>query len=319
MFKVKTKVTETGPGIGKLVERLGGLGHLTLGVQGKEAEANHPESELMVGQLAAVWELGLSPTGPRRSWLSSWIDANQTRMVREARAVYQDIIVGRISRKRGFEKLGYQWAKEIRENLAGGNVRPPLKPATIKLKGHAIPLYDTATLHNAIGYKVFLPHWKNVPGGSASGAARLAMANTIPAAGEVKGSPQPPDRAGRVHGPKEPRGLRPKFGPKKPPRQGPKQEKYGVRRDKRYIGMGSTAYGAARRKKLPKAMRLVPRARAAKITTYARATRKSSWALKWLKKIAKKMLRGQQGSTYDGRNHGYKGSSRFGSTGRRGR
>lgn len=319
---IKVKVSEKGPGIGQLVERLGGLGHLTLGVQGDEAWAKHSESELMVGQIAAIWELGLAHNGPRRAWLSSWIDANQDRMGREARAVYQDIIRGKMSRKRGFEKLGYQWAKEIRENLMSGRVTPGLKAETIRLKGHAIPLFDSGDLHNAIGYKVFLPHWKNVPGGSASGNARLALAKTIPAAGtEVKGSPQPPDKSGALHGPKEPRGLRPKYGPRKPPRQGPKQEKYGPRFSRKYAGKGSNTYIGMRARKpgVPsgKGVRKLTSTRARSAYTAGRAVRKSSWAMKWIKKIAKKILKFEGGG--DGRNHGYKGSSQYGKTGRAGR
>jgi hypothetical protein len=330
---MKGKVSEKGPGIGKLAETLGGLGHLTLGVQGELAMEPHPDSELMVGQVAAIHELGLAPGVPKRSWLASWIDKNQERMVREAKLVYQDIIAGKMSRKRGFEKLGYQWAKELRENLAGGGVNPPLRPSTVKIKGHTIPLFNTHAIHNAITYRVFLPQWKNVPGGSAGGLDALAKSKTLPPESEaVRGSPQPPDKAkvpGKravKFGPKERRSLRPKQGPKGPPMLGP------IRRSK-YAGMNENQYRAARGRKMfgPKrskyegmsaeemkqARRRKRKMRPTRTRERVRADRqrrKSSWALKMLKKLAKQMLKPKP--QYGGRNQGY-GSSRSGYVRRR--
>lgn len=157
MIKTKVKVTErTNPGkMRKMVEDLGGLGQIVLGVQGAQAAEAHPDSSLTVGELAAAHELGLGV--PKRSWLVAWMDGNQDRMMRQARGAMSAIMSGRTTRERAFAKLGAGWVKELQENITSGKVTPALSPLTIARKGHGIPLFKTGKLVQSISFTMRLP------------------------------------------------------------------------------------------------------------------------------------------------------------------
>ena len=160
MIRVKTTVTDKDHGYKKLAAELGGAGTLTLGVQGKEATQKHPESDLTIGQVAAIHELGIGV--PERSWLRSWMDANEQRMKQETASAYAAFIAGRVSRKKALEGLGFKWVRELRENIELGRITPPLAASTIARKGHAIPLLATGSVKNAITFKLFLPQARNI-------------------------------------------------------------------------------------------------------------------------------------------------------------
>lgn len=162
-FRIRARVTDKAVGVKRLAEELGGLGRLELGVFGEKAMEPHPSSELLVGQVAAVWELGLVPGQPTRSFLRAWVDANEARMREEAKLALQAVIRGFTSRKKAFETLGMRWSEQIKANIRTGGVTPPISATTARLKGHNIPLYDTHAIHNAVTYKVTLKQWKGVP------------------------------------------------------------------------------------------------------------------------------------------------------------
>lgn len=159
-IKVKTKVVDKDNGFKKLAAELGGMGTLTLGVQGKEAEETHPSGKFTVGQLALMHELGVGV--PERSWLRVWMDENQQRMLAEVRAGYASVMNGTSTRKKVLSELGYKWVAELRKNIADGRIKPPLAPSTVAKKGHAIPLLETGTLANSITYKLFMKQIKSV-------------------------------------------------------------------------------------------------------------------------------------------------------------
>ncbi len=160
MAGVKVKVTDRDKGFNKLAAELGGMGTVTLGVQGDDATKPHPNSEWSVGELAYRHELGLGVK--ERSWLRVWMDTNQQRMLAETRAAYQQVMAGRTTRKKAMAALGYKWVAELRKNIADGNIRPPLAQSTVDRKGHSIPLLETATLANSISYKLFLKQIRSV-------------------------------------------------------------------------------------------------------------------------------------------------------------
>jgi hypothetical protein len=166
----KTSVTikDRDLGFKKLAATLGEMGSITLGVQGKEALEKHPESELTVGEIAAIHELGLGV--PKRSWLLSWMDANSARMLREAQTSLALVMKGVISRNKAMAALGFEWTKEIREVVSSGGVTPGLPQP--RPDGTTAPLYDTHTLHNSITYKVFLPAFKSIHDPAQRAAAR---------------------------------------------------------------------------------------------------------------------------------------------------
>ncbi len=176
MIRVRTSVKDVDRGYKRVAEAMGEMGHVTLGVQGEEAEAQHPNSNLTVGELAAAHELGLVPGAPQRSWLRKWMDANQKRMANEARAALQAVIRGEKSRNQALIALGFKWTTELREQFWNGTIKPALKASTIARKGgETRPLLDSATVANAITYKVFLPMLKSIRDTAQRAAARRKL------------------------------------------------------------------------------------------------------------------------------------------------
>jgi hypothetical protein len=156
---MSVKIRQRDRGYRKLVKELAG-GEITVGVLGQKAEEPHPDSELTVGQLAAVHELGLGV--PERSWLRSWIDGNQRRIEQLSEQVWENISSGRLSRKVALEQMAATLVQEIQENVLQGGITPPLAESTITRKGHDTPLVDTKTLVSAIDYELKLKQIKSV-------------------------------------------------------------------------------------------------------------------------------------------------------------
>jgi len=162
---VRSKVTinDLDKGYRRLVGQLGEMGAVHLGVQGEKALEQHPNSELSVGEVAAIHELGLSGGHrTKRSWLVSWLDANQDRMMAETKAALQAVLRGEKTRKQALIDLGYRWTAELRDNIWDGKIVPALRQSTIDAKGHSIPLLDSTALVNAITYRIFLPALKSI-------------------------------------------------------------------------------------------------------------------------------------------------------------
>ena len=186
MAATRVTVTDKDKGFKKLAASLGEMGSITLGVQGKKAEARHPnprgyskgskdskEIEISVGELAALHELGLG--GQRkRSWCVAWMDENQSRMVQEASHQLAQVLKGTLSRNQALIKLGYEWTESMRKRMDDGKVQPPISKETADRKGHDIPLIDTNTLRNSITYKVWLPQLKSIRDKAQRSAARAA-------------------------------------------------------------------------------------------------------------------------------------------------
>jgi hypothetical protein len=171
VIKVKTTIKDVDKGFKRLAAELGEMGTVTLGVQGDEAEAKHPNSDLTVGHLAAVHHLGVGV--PQRPWLTDWMDANAERMMQQTRDALQDVMQGKLSRNQALIKLGYEWTKQLRDRIWNGEIKPPLAASTIARKGgETRPLLDSATLVNAITYKVFLPMFKSIRDTAQRAAAR---------------------------------------------------------------------------------------------------------------------------------------------------
>lgn len=165
------KIKEKDKGFAKLVASLGEMGHVTIGVQGKEADEKYEDSDVTVGYVAKIHELGLGV--PKRSWLLSHLDANEGRMKREAGALMRAVLARRKTRNQALIEMGFKWTKEIRDQVAEGRVDgPPLAQSTRDKKGHGIKLVETYRFHNAITYKVFLPRFKSIKSRLQRAAAR---------------------------------------------------------------------------------------------------------------------------------------------------
>ena len=171
VVRIKATVEDRDKGYKALASTLGEMGEITLGVQGEEALMQHPNSELSVGEIAAIHELGIGV--PPRSWLREWMDENQARMLQETKAQLALVMEGKKSRNQALQELGYAWTKELRDRIWEGKITPPLSMTTVMAKGgETRPLLDTGTLMNSITYKVFLPMFKSIRDPSQRSAAR---------------------------------------------------------------------------------------------------------------------------------------------------
>ncbi len=160
MPKSPTIIKDKDKGFKKLMAQLGELGTVTIGVQGKDADVIHKDSDLSVGQIAAIHELGIGGA-KRRSWLVSWMDANKGKMLKETKLAFKQVMKGTLTRNKALIGLGYAWTAGVRANMAAGKIRPAL-PATNPRGAGAPPLYDTHQLHDSITYKIFLAKKKSV-------------------------------------------------------------------------------------------------------------------------------------------------------------
>jgi hypothetical protein len=162
--KVTIRFEDTDKGFRKLAASLGEMGQITIGVQGKEADARHdpedPESPT-VGELAAMHELGLGGMHSR-SFVRAWIDDNAERMVRETAEQFRAVLARTTTRNAALIKLGYAWTADMQKRMDDGRVTPPISDTTAKRKGHARPLIETYKLRNAVSYKVFIPNIRSI-------------------------------------------------------------------------------------------------------------------------------------------------------------
>lgn len=174
---VKTKVTIKDNGFNRLYEELGGLGCIRMGIQEEDAKRPHSMAKgLTIGDLATMHEYGIGV--PRRSWLNDWMTANTKRMADDALKAMQSIITRKESRKAVLEKIGREWTGDMRDNILRGGVRPGLAMATIKRKGHAIPLLETGDIMNNIKFKLSLTHIKSIKDIKVREAVRLGPIKT---------------------------------------------------------------------------------------------------------------------------------------------
>ncbi len=152
------KIRDKDRGYRKLIRDLAGV-ELTIGVQGDEAQKPHPSSELTVGEIAAIHELGLGV--PERSWLRSWVDQNGPTMEADLAVAWQRIAGGE-SRRKVMDSVGDKWVRDIQERILAGEITPALAPSTVAEKGHSVPLVDTMTFITSITHSLKLLAIKSV-------------------------------------------------------------------------------------------------------------------------------------------------------------
>jgi hypothetical protein len=145
---VPVRITDKDHGYRRALAALGPLGGLNIGVQGSRASAPHVGSQVSVGELAAIHELGLGV--PERSWLRAWFDENQRMVLDDCSAAMQQVILGKLTRDQALNVLGLKWVGAIQQRIADGQITPALAKETIARKGSSVPLIDTGVLRAAI-------------------------------------------------------------------------------------------------------------------------------------------------------------------------
>lgn len=151
------KVDDRDRGYRRTVATFGQLdqAEIELGVFGDKAARSHPDSDLTVGQLAAIHELGLAGQEPRPA-VGQWTDQNE-------QAVFDDIMSAAQVALRGvplpqtLEAVSKKWVAGVQGFVLSGQVRPLNSPETVSRKGDDRPLVGfTQTLVDAIDAKVKL-------------------------------------------------------------------------------------------------------------------------------------------------------------------
>lgn len=135
-----------------------GRAHVRAGVVGQEAHRQHAGSNLTIGQLAILHELGNPSTNlPARSFVRSTLENATVAAefaVLETKLVGQ-VIAGVLDRDTALRQLGTWISDKIRQRILAGEIRPSLAPATVARKGgESRPLVESFELVEAIGYEI---------------------------------------------------------------------------------------------------------------------------------------------------------------------
>jgi len=128
---------------------------LKVGVLSNEGSQLHP-SGLTIGTIASHMEYGTLEV-PARSWLFDWYDENYKTITNQLAADTARVLFSKPpeSEKKALSKRGGEYRRQIWmriRNVPG--YWEPLKPATVRKKGHDAPLIDTTTFINAIRWEV---------------------------------------------------------------------------------------------------------------------------------------------------------------------
>ncbi len=140
-------------GLNKILANLAELDgkRVAVGIQGPEAGAIHPDSELDNVTLGTIHEFGAPGAGiPERSFVRSTFDNR----IREWTALLTKLAVRVYSTTpenptRALGIFGEVVVSDIRKAMTAG-IPPPLKAATVARKGSSTPLIDMGALLGSI-------------------------------------------------------------------------------------------------------------------------------------------------------------------------
>lgn len=109
---------------------------------------------LTVGQVAGFHEYGAPPHLPQRSFLRSWFDVSKKRNAEIIRRLLGAALAGRVTVSQALERIGLQFASDVKLRISEGRITPDIKQETKDRKGSDVPLIDTGQLRAAITYEV---------------------------------------------------------------------------------------------------------------------------------------------------------------------
>lgn len=125
------------------------------GVQGREAQARHPNSDESVGTIAKWLHYGTA-TQPARPFVDRAIAALRGELGEPARTAVREMVGKRyVDVPTAVRPLGEQLVAQIREEIDNSEAwAAPLAPSTIARKGSSQPLVDTGTVRDSVSYAV---------------------------------------------------------------------------------------------------------------------------------------------------------------------
>lgn len=184
--KVQVYVTDKDRGFRRLATDLGGVTTIDIGVFGAKANKRHADSDLSVGTMAYMHEMGAGGM-KKRSFVRAWMDSHTLQMHEDAMLMLRFIMLGG-SRKEAADHLGKKWVAGVKRFIDAGNVRPANAPATIERKGHSTPMIGlTKTIREAITYKLKMPQTRTMRG-TVKNAAKRALEGIISYNGDNGGT-----------------------------------------------------------------------------------------------------------------------------------
>lgn len=134
------------PGYEKLVSGRPLIGEITVGIHSAEGGGQHGRFTIL--DIGTKHEFG-DDRVPARSFIRAWFDAKETKLKKTIQRVLKKAVEdGKPAL--GLERLAVLFQADIQKWISGGNVKPPLKQATIDRKGHDVPLIETGILKSAI-------------------------------------------------------------------------------------------------------------------------------------------------------------------------
>lgn len=141
-------------GARKLVTELRALetDHVRVGIQGKEASAEHVGGGGSMVAIATYQEFGTA-TIPERSFIRATVDENAEEIGRLQKRLVELIAKGKITRPKALELLGQKIVALVQKRIRD-RIPPPLTPETVQRKGSSVPLIDKGQLVQSITFRV---------------------------------------------------------------------------------------------------------------------------------------------------------------------
>jgi hypothetical protein len=156
------KISERDTGERAFYKAFASLGKLRakVGVQPPEASDSHEDGITFV-ELMTIHEFGAPAAGiPQRSPLRSTADINQRKYLDGLAKVVKTAKESPDKAFAALNELGEAVRGDVVGRIFGGEIEPPLAPATVARKGEATPLFDTGALANSVTSTVGPPSRK---------------------------------------------------------------------------------------------------------------------------------------------------------------
>lgn len=144
-------VTKSGPGFERLKAVLTGID----GVQVRVGwfEGTTEPNGTPTAYVAAIHEFGAPRAGiPARPFMRPTIANNQAAWMQEFAAIARKSLTGGLDPVQAMDQMGLRIAGEVKQSIQAVS-SPPLKPQTVKRKGHNKPLVESGTMLKTVVHK----------------------------------------------------------------------------------------------------------------------------------------------------------------------
>lgn len=128
----RVSVRDVDRGASKMLDRLHRMNlQVSVGVHAAQAGEAEKDSEMTVGEVAAIHEYGLGV--PQRSWLRGFVDENRPKLERMLVATNRQVAAGKMTPEIAMARFGLAVQGMMRERVVNG-INPPLQESTKRRK-----------------------------------------------------------------------------------------------------------------------------------------------------------------------------------------